>query len=282
MADLSSDKKLVWLGFKNPQQDVNQAGTDLQKLKDNVGDFGTFQDQLDAYDLDGDGSDEDISDFTQFKTYLEDNGFTSLEADSFIQKIKNSFEDADEDGSKYGDFETYVQDTATSYEELQSQFGSTSGMTGETETADGEKVTGIIFHEEVGVSKDGVNVPPGTTEIIGNRIEFSQTDQIETGEPLMSYSNLQVSETTPYTYETITISADLENIGDVSGDAYPQLKVDGEVVKAQGPIFLFNGESTTVEFEYSFEELVSVEMTIDTLESQTVSVIPPILGGYIR
>jgi hypothetical protein len=279
MADLSEEKKLVWLGFKNPQQDVSQAGTDLQKLKDNVGDYSTYQDQLDAYDLDGDGDDEDISDFTQFKTYLEDNGFSSLEADSFIQKIKNSFEDADGDGSKYGDFETYVQDNSSSYEELQSQFGSTSGLTGETETADGEKVTGIIFHEEAGVSKDGVNVPPGTTEIIGNRIEFSQTDEVETGEPLMSYSNLAVSNETPYKYETITISCDLENIGDVSGDAYPQLKIDGEVKKAQGPIFLFNGESTTVEFEYSFDELVSVEVSIAQLEPITVTVIPT---GLIR
>ena len=275
MADgLSPDKKLVWLGFKNPQQDVNQAGTDIQKLKDNVGDWSTFQSDLDAYDLDGDGTDEDISDYTQFQTYLEDNGFTQLEAQAFIDKIKNTWSDEDSSGSSYDEFEDWVENTGTSYEEFQSQFSTTAGMTGDEETSEGEKVTGVIFHDEAGVSKDGVNLPPGTVEIFGNRVEFSQTEDIETGEPLMSYSNLNIDNQTPSKYETITITADLKNIGDVSGDAYPQLKVDGTVVKAQGPIFLLNGESTTVSFTYSFTELVSVDMTIADLEPLTVSVVP--------
>jgi hypothetical protein len=275
MADgLAPNKKLVWLGFKNPQQDVNQAGTDIQKLKDNVGDWSTFQGHLDAYDLDGDGTDEDISGYTQFQTYLEDNGFTTLEAQAFIDKIKNAWSDEDSSGSSYDEFEDWVENTGTSYQEFQSQFSTAAGMTGEEETSEGEKVTGIIFHDEAGVSKDGVNLPPGTTEIFGNRIEFSKSEDIETGEPLMSYSNLQIDNQTPNKYETITITCDLQNIGDVSGDAFPQLKVDGEVVKAQGPIFLLNGESTTVTFTYSFSELVSVDVTIADLEPLTVSVIP--------
>lgn len=275
MADgLPPNKKLVWLGFKNPQQDVNQAGTDIQKLKDNVGDWSTFQGHLDAYDLDGDGTDEDISSYANFQTYLEDNGFTTLEAQAFIDKIKNTWSDENADGSSYDEFESWVENTGTSYEEFQSQFSTTAGMTGEEETSEGEKVTGIIFHDEAGVSKDGVNLPPGTTEIFGNRVEFSKTENIETGEPLMSYSNLNIDNQTPSKYERITITADLSNIGDVSGDAYPQLKVDGEVVKAQGPIFLLNGESTTVSFTHYFTELVSVDVTIADLEPLTVSVIP--------
>lgn len=278
--DLSENKKLVWLGFKNPQQDVNQAGTDIQKLKDNVGDWSTFQGHLDAYDLDGDGTDEDISDYTQFQTYLEDNGFTSLEAQAFIDKIKNAWSDEDSSGSSYDEFEAWVENTGTSYEQFQSQFGTTAGLTGEEETSEGEKVTGVIFHDEQGVSKAGVNLPPGTVEIFGNRVEFSQTEDIETGEPLMSYSNLNIDNQTPSKYETITITADLKNIGDVSGDAYPQLKIDGSVEKAQGPIFLLNGESTTVSFTYFFTELVSVDVSIADLDPLTVSVIPEGLQVY--
>lgn len=275
MADgLPANKKLVWLGFKNPQQDVNQAGTDIQKLRDNVGDWSTFQGHLDAYDLDGDGTDEDITSYSDFDTYLQDNGFTSLEAQAFIDKIKNTWSDEDSSGTSYDEFENWVETTGTSYEEFQSQFSTTAGMTGEEETSEGEKVTGIIFHDEAGVSKDGVNLPPGTTEVFGNRIEFSQTENIETGDPLMSYSNLAIDNQTPEKFETITISCDLENIGDVGGDAFPQLKVDGEVVKSQGPIFLLNGESTSISFTYSFDEFQFVVVTIADLDPLDVTVIP--------
>jgi len=271
---LSEDKKLVWLGFKNPQQNENQATSEIQKLKDNVGDYSTFQSNLDAYDLDGDGTEEDISSFSEFKTYLEDNGFQSLEADAFIDKIKNNFEDSGGDGSKYDDFEDYVQKQSSSYEELQTQFNSGTGLTGEQETDDGDSAAGIQIHDQQAVSKSGVNLPPATVEIYGNRVEFSQTDSVVTDEAIMSFSNLLIDDQTPNKYQTITISADIENIGAVSGDAYPQLKIDGEVVKAKGPIFLLNGESTTVEFPWSFNELVSVDVTIARLEPKTVSVVP--------
>lgn len=279
MADLSPDKKLVWLGFKNPQQDVNEAKTDIQKLKDNVGSFSTFQADLDAYDLDDDGTDENISNFTQFETYLEDNGFSDTEANAFIEKIKNNWTDDDSSGSVYDEFEDYVENTATSYEELEAQFTTAAGVTGEAETSDGDKVAGLIFHDEPAVSKNGVNLPAGSAELFANRIELSVTDSIQTDDPLMSYSNLAIDDQTPTIDQTITISATLENIGGVGGDAYPQLKIDGAVVKSQGPIFLSNGESTTVSFTYSFDELVSVDVTIADLDPLTVSVIPTGLEG---
>jgi len=95
----------------------------------------------------------------------------------------------------------------------------------------------------------------------------------------MSYSNLQVSNQTPNKNERITISADIENIGAVSGDAYPQLKIDDSLEKARGPITLLSGESTKVEFGYYWRELVSVDVTIANLKPKTVSVIPV---GLIR
>jgi hypothetical protein len=271
---LSEDKKLVWLGFKNPQQDENQATSEIQNLKDNVGNYSTFQADLNAYDLDGDGDDENISSFTEFKTYLEDNGFQSLEADAFIDKIKNNFEDSGGDGSKYDDFEGYVQNNSSSYEELQTQFNTGTGLTGDQETDDGDSAAGIQIHDQESVSKSGVNLPPATVEIYGNRIEFSQTGSVVTDEAIMSYSNLQIDDQTPNKYQTIYISADVENIGAVGGDAYPQLKIDGQVVTANGPIYLGGGASTTVEFTWSFSELTSADVTIANLPPKTVSVVP--------
>jgi len=267
MASLKEDKKLVWLGFKNPQQDTSQVQTEMQKLKDEVGDFETFKSNLDAYDLDGDGTDEDISSYSDFKTYLLDHNFSSGEADAFIDKIKNNF-------SSYQAFEDHVQNEATSYEEVKVEFGSGTGLTGEQETEEGGIAAGIEIHDEQAISKDGVSLPPGTVEVFANRIEFSESDPVETSEAIMSYSNLAISNQTPNKYETITIAADVENIGAVSGDAYPQLKIDGQVEKAKGPISLLNGESTTVSFDYTFTELVSADVTIATLEPKTVSVVP--------
>jgi len=267
MADLSEDKKLVWLGLQNPQQDVSQVQMEIQKLKNEVGDFATFQKHLDAYDLDGDGTDDDISSYSDFKTYLLDNAFTESEADAFIEKIKLNFD-------SYQDFEDFIENEAESYEDVAVQFGSGTGITDGQKTEDGGSVSGLEFHDEQAVSRDGVTLPPGTVEIYGNRIEFSQTDSVVTEDALMSYSNLQVSNTTPLKYETITISADIKNIGSNAGDAFPTLTVDGEVVKSKGPIYIVNGGTDSVSFDYSFDELMSVEITIDTLSSQTVAVIP--------
>lgn len=274
MGDLKPEKKLVWLGFKNPQQDQSQVQSEVQTLKDNVGDWATFQGDLDSYDLDGDGTAENISNYSQFKTYLTQNGFSSSEADAFVQKIKNSFTDDNNSGTTYDEFEAYVETEASSYQEFKTVFSSGTGLTSEQKTKDGGAAAGIEIHDSQAVSKDGVNLPPGTVEVYGNRIEFSQTDSVVTDEAIMSYSGMTISDQTPEKYQQITIEATVKNIGAVGGDAFPQLKIDGAVKKSKGPIYLLNGQSTTVSFTWTFDELVSVPVSIASLEPKTVSVVP--------
>lgn len=266
MVDLTEKEKLVWLGFKQPKQSMSGIEKEVSMLSDEVT-FEEFQADLDAYDLSGDGNDQDISSYAEFKTYLTDQGFTSDEADTFIEKIKNNFD-------SYADFETYTEDTATSWETFKNEFGTASTFTGEIRTEDGEPVAGIRFHDSAAVSYDGIVVPAGTVEVFGTRVEFSEQDAPQTGEALMSFSNLQVSDQLPQKFETITISADIDNIGDAGGDAFPQLKIDGVVVATKGPITITNGGSDSVSFSWSFNELQSVDVTIATLDPLTVSVIP--------
>lgn len=263
MADLSDEEKLVWLGLKQPKQEVTIIKGDLNKLQDALT-FEQFQSDLD-----------DVADFSELNTYLQNEAnFSSDEADSFIEKIQQNFSDEDSSGSVYDEFKDYTQNTATTWETFKNNFGNQATFSGEVETESGEPAAGIRVHDQNGVSYDGVVVPAGTVEVFGTRVEFSQQDTPFTGEALISYSNLQVSNTIPEKFETITISADIDNIGDVFGDAYPQLKIDGEVVSTAGPITIPNGGSDSIEFTWTFTELQSVEMTIGALEPETVSVIP--------
>ena len=53
----------------------------------------------------------------------------------------------------------------------------TTTVVAESESGD----AGIRIHEEDGVSKDGVEVPAGTVEVYGLKVEFSHTGEHEGG-----------------------------------------------------------------------------------------------------
>ncbi|AGC34503.1 hypothetical protein HVTV-2_gp135 [Haloarcula virus HVTV-2] len=273
MSELTEEKKLIWLGLKRPQSDTSVVHEELTKLQNNVGDFSTFQNDLDAYDLDGDGNDEDISNYTQFKTYLTDNGFSSTEADTFINRIQNNFTDEDSSGSTYDEFESYVENQASTFTELKNAFNSNTTIGTEQETDTGEQTAGIKFFENDGYTKDGVFAPAGSTEIFGNEIHLSQTGAPSADSADISYSNLAISNTTPVRYEEIDISADITNNGSRRGSVFAPLIEDGSVVSRKR-VEIAAGATETVTFKRQYTEYESIEVTIKNLPTQTVVVIP--------
>jgi len=274
-SELTAEKKLIWAGLKRAQQDLSTVKKEIDKLSSNV-DWATFQGHLDAYDLDNDGNDEDISDFTQFQTYLEtEHGFTADEATTFIDKIKNSFSDTDSSGSVYDEFEDYVEGTATSFTQLQNKFGTTTSVTTEQKTEDGQPVAGIRVHDTAGVSYAGVNVEPGTTEVFGRRIEFSQQDPPRAEDGDISYSNLATDDAD----NVVTVFADIEISADVTNTNSGDRKVtvaltrDGSVVQER-TVTVNGGGTKTVAFTESYDSSVCYDYSIGGLSPITVCWVP--------
>jgi len=262
MSDLEEEKKLIWLGLKRPQSDRSEVAGGINKLLNNVEDYSTFQSDLDG-----------VADYTEFKTYLENHGFSSEEADTFINRIENNFEDTDSSGSTYDEFKDYVQNEASSFAELKNAFDTNKTIGSDKETTEGQKVAGVKFFDNDGYTKDGVFAPAGSTEIFGNEIHFSQTGAPTAAEENISYSNLTVSNTTPVTYETIEISADVTNSGNRRGSVYVPLIEDGSVLKRK-KVQVAAGQTKTVTFERRYTQLTAVEVTIKSLDPVAVVVIP--------
>jgi hypothetical protein len=262
MSDLDEEKKLIWLGLKRIESDRSVVAEAFDILRNNVEDYEAFQNDLGG-----------VSNYTEFKTYLENHGFSSGEADTFIDRIQNNFEDTDSSGSTYDEFKQYVQNEASSFAQLKNAFNTNQTIGSGEETVGGEKVSGIKFFENDGYTKDGFFVPAGTVEVFGNEIHFSKTGAPAAGEENISYSNLTVSNTSPNKNQTIDISADVNNSGTGSGSVYVTLIEDG-VVSKQERVEVPAGQTKTVSFERAYTELKTVEVTIGDLNPITVFVVP--------
>lgn len=256
MPTLSEDKKLVWLGLKQPKQDQSVIEKTVQLLEEHVGDFSTYQTEVD----------ENLTSLSEHETYLINQGFETEDAESFTSKIENAY-------NTWDDYRSFVVADINSYEGLKNGFGTTSAFVGESQTESGEPASGIRVHDDGGITYAGVQVPAGTVEVFGNRVEFSQQDPPDDAEAVFEYSNLQVSNTIPTTFETIDVSADISNTGNREGTAYVQLLEDGAVY-AEQQVQVAAGATETVTFSWFSSELKSVELTIDGLEPELVSVIP--------
>jgi len=268
---LTEEKKLIWAGLKRAQSDFSAVGKEVDKISSNI-DFSTFQGHLDAYDLGGDGTTEDISNFTQFKQYLnEEHGFTTEEQDAFVEKIKSSFTDDNSSGSVYDEFEDYVENNATSFSQLTNKFNTTTTFSTEQQTEDGEPVAGIRVHDSAGVSYDGVPVEAGTTEIFGRRIELSQQDPPRAEDGEISYANLTTddADNVVNVYQTITISADVTNTNSGDRIVAVTLTENGTIIQEQ-TVTLNGGETRTVSFDVSKTEYVCNDYAIGDLSAVTV------------
>lgn len=268
MSELKSKEKLTWLGLKRAAQSLSQVNEEIERLKDTIGDFSTFQDHLEnGYDWDGSGTKNSIDTYDDFRNYLEQGfGWSVLEVDKFFEKISSNFVDEDSSGSTFDDFKEYVIQTATSYQDLVNEFGSENVVGSKSETKDGGKAAGIKFYEESGMTKDGVEVPKGAAEIFGKEIHFSQTgsdsgsaikDEEENTTDNFTVGNFQTDDADNVVdiRNPITFSADITNNSENSQIYVAALTEDGESIKSE-TLDMRSKETKTVNFtlrKYSYE-----------------------------
>ena len=243
-SELKSADKLQWLGFYSAANKLSDIQGEINILKDNLEDYSTFiadiQDGIDSYN--------------DFKDYLENNGFSSDQADTFQEKIQQNFNDANDDGSSFDEFKTFVLNETISFESLRTGFSSNNSLSGDRTTEDGQPASGIKFHETEGVSRNGDTVPAGTTEIYGKEIHLTQSEERttdgggeeeETGE--ITYTNITASTLFADIYESVTISATVENTYSESRGVVATFIENGKRIDAKS-VQVSSNSSTQVSF----------------------------------
>lgn len=277
MSDIPANKLKVWAGLKRAVSDFSTVKEEMDKLETTIGSFSTFQSDLDAYDLDGDGTDEDITSFSEFQTYLEDNGWTTDEAVAFIDKIKSNFTDDNNSGTVYDEFENYVENQAGSYEELKNAFSSETTLSSDTQTSGSGDVpaAGIRTFDQQGITKAGVTAPAGSTEVYGREIHFSQSDAVQADADDVSYSNLRTDDADNVVniYQSITISADISNPNGFDVSVTASLTEDGSAINSKTLTIPASG-SATVDFSVTKDEYVCADYSIGGLSPVTVCWVP--------
>lgn len=242
---MEAEEKLVWLGIKTNAAKVNQLSEDVKHLQDTVGDWGEFTDLVE----------DDTDSYEELKTELVDQGWSEGQADNFIARLQNEFNSYNDFQSSVGGFE--------SYDELQSLFDSASTFAGDSMTESGAPAAGIRIHESDGVSYAGVDVPAGTTEVFGSRIEFSQQDPARGAKESVTYANFTSDDpdNVETVFGTITFSADVTNPNGFPVDAEVPLQEDGSVIRTK-TISLGANETVNVEFDVRKEDYICADYSI--------------------
>lgn len=285
---LKSKEKLQWLGLSRAAQSLSDVKTEMKLLSEKLGDYDTFTNDLEnGYDYDGDGTKESLDSFSAFDSYLASGSnsisFTQQEADSFIEKIRQNFSDSDGDGTVWNEFENYAINESSSFETLKTGFGSSNQIGGEIETEDGKAVAGLRFHESGGVTRNGVTVPAGTTEIFGQEIHFSQSgvpSSADVGSDTeITIDNISADPSAPDTGELVIISADVTNNYAESVNVTTTFTEDGEQI--DNSTASINANSTeTVSYTVYYDTIASHDYAISDSSEITVTWVPEKLTSY--
>jgi len=280
--EFTAKEKLRWLGLSEAAQSLSNVESELETLENELSDYAEFKDDLEnGNDYDNDGTVESIDSKTSFDSYLQDNGFTEQLADDFVTKIEQNFTDENSSGSEFDEFKTFALDQ-NSFEQLRSGFGSSSELTSELETGNGQAAAGIKFHESAGVTRGGVSVPSGTTEVYGQQIHFSEADAptTSTGESGgFTVSNISASDQFPLIGETVTISVDVESTYSQQAYFSASLIEDGSEVANQG-VTISGGTTETVSFDVTENTFVSHAYAISSSAEVNVGWIPDPIDIY--
>lgn len=281
---LKAKQKLLWLGLSQAAQSLSEVEEEIDLLESNIEDYDTFQDHLEnGFDIDDDGSIEQINDFAAFNSYLQEQGFTSEEANQFIEKIKQNFSDEDSDGTVFDEFKNYAINETDEFSTLETGFGSGTEITGTSETEDGVAAAGIKFHESGGVTRGGVSVPPGTTEVYGREIHFSQSappSSEDTGSGGgIGYSNISADPIVPLIDESVRISADVTNNYSTEANLSIDFYEDGISINDKN-VAVGAGDTQTVEFVVSKSSSESHDYSIGGSDTVNVQWVPQQAGPY--
>jgi hypothetical protein len=247
---LDAEEKLVWLGIQTNSAKVNALQGDVNNLKDTVGDFEDFKTEVDNAT-----SYSDLRD-----TLVNDYGWSAENADAFISRLQNEFD-------SFSDFQDQVVNNYSSYSELQQVFDQATTFQGDQQTASGQPAAGIRVHESDGVSYSGVSVPAGTTEVFGDRVEFSQQDPPRGTEEPVTYANMSSddADNVVNTFQSITFSADASNPNGFQVDTQVSLTEDGSVIQSK-QISLAANETKTVSFTVTKEDYICADYAIGGLD----------------
>lgn len=239
--DLSPRQKLIWLGFKRATSSSSVVAEEVRKLKTHVGKFSAYQSDIDG---------SSIASYSDHKSYLTGLGdgtvFSSTEADTFNQKIKDAFTDEDSSGTTWDEYDNFVVNEATGWPEYKAAFPTSNEFSSSTQTEEGTSAAGIRFFEESGVTKDDVQVPKGATEIYGKEVHFSQTGTTQPDPEPLTFDNLQTDDDDNIVNhnETVDISIDGSNPNGFEVTATITLTEDGDAHKSQTITFDANSTKT--------------------------------------
>lgn len=256
-SNLTQDDKLRALGIRSPE-----AGSDISQDL-----FETIQEAFDSLDEFEDEIDNFTS-FDEFENYLVNQGILDAEdAERLRQRIE----------ARFGDYQSLLDeiDSADTFNEWISQYNPGGGVTGGSNQ-------GVRFHEQAGVSRNGIQVPAGTVEVYGARVEFSETDPSANPEISFTTSNISASSTTigvqtTQTFdifpEEVVISADVTNTSGGEAEITSRLYEDDEEVETTTSTFA-DGETVEVSFAVRPSGLGQHDFRINQSDSVTITVDP--------
>lgn len=259
---LSNDAKLRALGLKFGSGQTDSDSTLFEAVE--AGYNSTYSDFLNDVQA--------VVSFDDYETRLVNQGVVSAaEASDFRARVEarfNSYTEFTNNATSFSDFQSFFAD-----------FGSGSTVAGETRGPDGLPNSGVKFHAEAGTSREGVEVPAGTVEIFGPRIQHSttsNTDEAETQRDLqLSVSNFTVSNDTPQVGESVTYEADVFNNSSFSARPVISLLEDNERVETT-TVELPPSSGTTVSFGRSYSSIREVIAQIEDSQPKQVTVLPDI------
>lgn len=257
--EVSSTRLKIWAGLKRAVTELSTVRTEISLIEDNIGSFSQYQ--------------SDISGFTSHsdhETYLQNNGFTADEASAFTSKIQANFTDDDSSGTEWDEYNAFVQ-SVSSFEELKNGFSSESQLASDSEDAQGQSVAGIRTFDTAGVTKDGVSVPAGATEVYGAEIHFSQTgfDHFDTQPETFSNLTTDDADNVLTIGSTVTISADVTNPNSFGIKAVAVLNEDGSTIDSD-TVVLAASQTKTVSFQVRKDEYVCHDYAIADLSAVTI------------
>lgn len=256
---------LVWLGINTPGSSTNAASGDVALLKQAYEeDYGLFQEDVDGW-----------TSYDEFEAGLaalgpDGEAISPTQAADIRTRASQRY-------SVWGDFQTFVEDSADWPEFANGFGGGVTSLTGNSSTGSGEPAAGIRIHDQEGLSFNGAQVPAGTVEVFGGRVEFSEQGAGVTTQPV-TYSGIteDSGDGTLISGQTLTVTATVTNPNDTQVTPTVELLLDSSVADTKQVSVPANG-STTVSFEYRENDYVCYDIQIGTSGTVTVCWVPSAL-----
>lgn len=256
MSNLTEDQKLVKLGLRAPNQTESAVTETKDKLQSNIAEkWATFQENFE---------DANLGSWSDFETWLDDNGFTSTEASNIRSTFESKY-------SSFSDFKDNILNQYTSWSDFENDFASNTGLRSTRETDTGLSAAGIKVYEEAGVGRSGQSIPAGGVEVYGKEVHFSQSDAVRdtkdesagADDPVV-WDNLVVDPNRATAgVDTVDVSCDVTNNTSFVGNVVAELIVDDGVVDTKTRE-LEGNTTITISFDWTAGEQADGSIQVGT------------------